>query len=98
MRRLVLGFRTILRVGKVPTCARGLARAKARKIEPLQRFVRKLRQDLGAVEGAVREPWSNGPVEGQINRLKMLRRQMYGRGGVELLRARLLPLPGSSLR
>jgi transposase len=49
--------------------------------------------DLEAVEGAVTEPWSNGPVEGHINRLKTLRRQMYGRAGVALLRARLLPLP-----
>jgi transposase len=53
---------------------------------------------LGAVEGAVTEPWSNGPVEGHINRLKTLRRQMYGRAGVDLLRARLLPLPPLSLR
>ena len=37
--------------------------------------------------------WSNGPVEGQVNRLKTLKRQMYGRAGVELLRARLMPLP-----
>ena len=72
--------------------------AAATDILPLQRFVRTLRQDLGAVEGAVTEPWSNGPVEGHINRLKMLRRQMYGRAGVELLRARLLPLPLLSLR
>jgi transposase len=35
----------------------------------------------------------HGPVEGHINRLKTLRRQMYGRAGVALLRARLLPLP-----
>ena len=93
MRRLVLSFRTILRVGKVPTLRCWLVRAEETKIGPLQRFVRTLRQDLGAVEGAVREPWSNGPVEGHINRLKMLRRQMYGRGSVELLRARLLPMP-----
>ena len=59
------------------------------------RFVRTLRQDLSAVEGAVRERWSNGPVEGHINRLKMLRRQMYGRAGVELLRARTLPFAGA---
>ncbi len=39
----------------------------------------------------VTEPWSNGPVEGHINRLKTLKHQMYGRAGVELLRARLLP-------
>ena len=50
-----------------------------------------LKQDLSAVESAVSEPWSNGPVEGQLNRLKMLKRQMYGRAGIELLRARLLP-------
>jgi transposase len=37
------------------------------------------------------EPWSNGPVEEQLNRLKMLKRQMYGRACIELLRARLLP-------
>ena len=55
------------------------------------RFVRTLKQDLRAVEAAVSQRWSNGPVEGQINRLKMLKRQMYGRAGVELLRAHLLP-------
>jgi hypothetical protein len=65
-------------------------------IHALQRFVRTLRQDLAAVEGTVRERWSNGSVEGQINRPKMFRGQMYGRGGVELLR--LLPMPFLSLR
>jgi len=60
------------------------------------RFVRTLKQDLSAVELAVSEPWSNGPVEGQLNRLKMLKRQMYGRAGIELLRARLLPEPAFS--
>jgi transposase len=95
MRRLMLSFRTILRVGKVPTLHQWMARATATEIDALQRFVRKLRQDLSAVEGAVTERWSNGPVEGHINRLKTLRRQMYGRAGVELLRARLLPLAGS---
>jgi transposase len=59
----------------------------------MERFVRTVKQDLSAVEAAVTEKWSNGPVEGQINRLKALKRQMYGRTGVELLRARVLPLP-----
>jgi transposase len=98
MRRLVLSFRTILRVGKVATLHRWLTRAHATNIHALQRFVRTVRQDVTAVEGAVTEPWSNGPVEGQINRLKMLRRQMYGRAGVAVLRARLLPLPPLALR
>ncbi|MGA8437641.1 MAG: transposase [Candidatus Sulfotelmatobacter sp.] len=62
-----------------------------RRQSQLTRFVRTSQQDLGAVEAAVTEPWSNGPVEGHINRLKTLKRQMYGRAGVKLLRARLLP-------
>jgi transposase len=47
--------------------------------------------DLEAVRHAATERWSNGLVEGQINRLKTLKRAMYGRAGVELLRARLVP-------
>ena len=93
MRKLVLGFRTILRVGQLATLNRWMERASKTGIHALERFVRTLKQDLGAVEAAVTEPWSNGPVEGHINRLKMLKRQMYGRAGVELLRARLLPEP-----
>jgi transposase len=95
MRRLVLSFGTILRVGTLATLHQWMAKAAATDIDALQRFVRKLRHDLGAVEGAIAEPWSNGPVEGHINRLKTLRRQMYGRAGVELLRARILPLATS---
>jgi transposase len=49
------------------------------------------------VEAAVTERWSNGPVEGQVNRLKTIKRQMYGRAGVELLRARLIPLPADPI-
>jgi hypothetical protein len=98
MRRLVLSFRTILRVGTVATLHDWLTRATATNLHALHRFVQTLRKDLDAVEGAVTESWSNGPVEGHINRLKTLRRQMYGRAGVALLRARMLPLPPLSLR
>jgi transposase len=93
MRKLVFSFRAILRGGKVTTLHRWMEEARKTGIYSLVRFVRTLKQDLGAVEAAVSEPWSNGPVEGQLNRLKMLKRQMYGRAGIELLRARLLPEP-----
>jgi transposase len=93
MRKLVFGFRAILRGGKVTTLHRWMEQARKTGIHSLVRFVRTLKQDLSAVEAAVSEPWSNGPVEGQLNRLKMLKRQMYGRAGIELLRARLLPEP-----
>jgi transposase len=96
MRKLVFSFRAILRGGKVTTLHRWMEKARKTGIHSLVRFVRTLKQDLSAVEAAVSEPWSNGPVEEQLNRLKMLKRQMYGRAGIELLRARLLPEPAFS--
>jgi len=49
-----------------------------------------LHRDLEAVRAAITQPWSTSPVEGQINRLKTIKRQMYGRAGYPLLRKRLL--------
>lgn len=49
-----------------------------------------LARDKAAVAAAITEPWSTSPVEGHINRLKTLKRQMYGRAGYDLLRARML--------
>jgi transposase len=48
--------------------------------------------DIHAVRNAVIEPWSNGQTEGQINRLKALKRAMYGRASGALLCARMRPL------
>ena len=53
-------------------------------------FVSSLRRDLSAVQAALDLPWTTSPAEGQINRLKMLKRTMYGRAGFRLLRARVL--------
>ena len=91
MRHLVLSFRSILRRGKVAGLKRWLERAKATGITSMNRFVRQLKKDWPAVEHAVANVWSNGPTEGHINRLKTLKRQMYGRAGFELLRSRMLP-------
>lgn len=56
----------------------------------LASLARGLNADKHAVLGALREPWSNGQTEGQINKLKALKRQMYGRANLDLLRARLV--------
>lgn len=56
----------------------------------LASFARGLRADKAAVTAALREPWSNVQTEGQINKLKTLKRQMYGRANLDLLRARLV--------
>jgi transposase len=58
--------------------------------EGLARFARGLQEDLAAVRAGLSLPWSNGPVEGQITRLKMLKRQGYGRAGFPLLRPRVI--------
>jgi hypothetical protein len=46
--------------------------------------------DLRAIEKAIESPWSNGPTEGQVNRLKMIKRQMFGRAKFDLLAAKVL--------
>jgi transposase len=67
-----------------------LARAAASSLMPLQRFAKGLRDDYDAVRAGVTLPWSTGPVEGHINRLKMLKRQMFGRAKLDLLQQRFL--------
>ena len=59
-------------------------------VHQLRSFAKRLSADGDAVRAAVTLGWSNGPVEGQINRLKMLKRQMYGRAGLDLLEQRFL--------
>jgi transposase len=68
-----------------------IAEAMHSEIEVLARFARGLREDLTAVTAGLTLPWSNGPVEGQITRLKLLKRQGYGRAGFPLLRQRVMP-------
>ena len=92
MRRLAMRFRGLLRGGTAEGLDAWLIDARASGIYGMQRFARTMRQDLEAVRNAVSEPWSNGQTEGQINKLKTLKRAMYGRAGVELLRARMMPL------
>jgi transposase len=67
-----------------------LARAAESPLAPLQRFAKGLRDDYDAVKAGVTLPWSNGPVEGHINRLKMLKRQMFGRASLDLLQRRFM--------
>jgi transposase len=56
----------------------------------IRSFAASLRKDLDAVRAGLTEKWSNGPVEGFVHKLKLLKRQGYGRAGFELLRARML--------
>lgn len=53
--------------------------AKKSGLEALKQSARGIKQDLTAVTNALSLPWSNGQTEGQVNRLKLIKRQMYGR-------------------
>ena len=67
-----------------------LTTSRTSEISALATFAEGLSRDYAAVRAALEQPWSSGQAEGQINRLKMLKRQMYGRAGFELLRKRVL--------
>ena len=85
-------FRGLLRGSDIEPLDRWMSDAASSGVHALRQFGATLRRDLVAVRNAISEPWSNGQTEGQINRLKTLKRAMYGRAGTELLRARMLPL------
>jgi transposase len=67
-----------------------LTKAEGSSCPELRRFAEGIRRDEAAVRAAVTESWSNGQVEGQVNRLKAIKRQMFGRAGLALLRARVV--------
>ncbi len=70
-----------------------LARAGASESGSVRTFAETLRTDSSAVQAALSTPWKNGPVEGQVNRLKLIKRSGYGRAGLPLLRARVRAKP-----
>ena len=64
--------------------------ARACGVAAIETFAAGLEQDGAAVRAALTESWSSGQAEGQVNRLKLLKRQSYGRAGFDLLRRRVL--------
>ena len=67
-----------------------LEEAEASESPVMRRFAAGLRKDLDAVRAELAEEWSNGPIEGFVHKLKLLKRQGYGQPGFDLLRARML--------
>lgn len=67
-----------------------IQRAQHAACEEFAGFASGLLRDYDAVVAAMKLETNNGQVEGQVNRLKTLKRQMYGRAGIDLLRARLI--------
>jgi transposase len=70
-----------------------LADMRQSSLPQLRTFARSLQHDYAAVRAALSLPWSNGPVEGHVNHLKFVKRQMFGRAKFDLLRIRVLTFP-----
>ena len=66
------------------------AQAESSPVSELRSFSKGLRKDWAAVTAGLTVPYSSGPVEGHVNRIKMIKRQMYGRAKPDLLRKRVL--------
>jgi len=67
-----------------------LATVQASHLEALQTFVTGVQQDKDAVCAGLTLSWNNGPLEGHVNRLKLIKRSMYGRAEIDLLKLRVL--------
>jgi len=87
---LAQDFATLVRQRQPTQLDPWLTRAAESALPPFRRLARGLRAALAAVQAAVTLPWSQGPIEGHINRLKMLKRQMFGRARLDLLARRFL--------
>ena len=86
-------FSTLLRKrdgAQAEKLSQWLADAQASGISKLQSFAKGISQDRIAVENAITLRWSNGQVEGQVNRLKLIKRLMYGRAKFDLIRIRVM--------
>jgi transposase len=83
-------FVTLLKERQVAALDGWLKRAKESHVAELGSFVNGIRRDYAAVRAACSLPWSNGTTEGQVNRLKFLKRQMFGRAHLDLLRVKVL--------
>ena len=90
---LAQDFATLVRQRQPTQLDPWLKRATTSTIEALRRFATGLYEDYEAVKAGVTLPWSTSPVEGHINRLKMLKRQMFGRARLDLLSRRFLRAP-----
>jgi transposase len=83
-------FLTLVREHRGDALEAWMAEAIDSGVAALARFARGLQDDLRAIIAGLTLEWSNGVTEGQIHRLKLLKRQSYGRAGVALLRQRVL--------
>lgn len=90
---LVKKFRELIETKTGSELNAWIAEANHSLIGELKSFAAGLLSAIKSIENAINLHWSNGPVEGNVNKLKTIKRQMYGRASFDLLRKRLVLAP-----
>jgi transposase len=93
---LAQAFRQVLKARSVSQFDTWLETARYSPLSPVRTFAKALRDEYRFIQAALEHPWSNGQTEGQVNRLKFIKRQMYGRASFALLRQKVLYQPCST--
>jgi transposase len=86
-REIIAAFQAMVRKKSLADLERWLEKARSSLVAS---FANGVIKDRAAVSAAITSPWSNGQTEGQITKLKLVKRQMYGRGKLDLLQARVI--------
>ncbi len=87
--QVALAFGRVVRERDLAALGGWLRQAEESGVAELRGVAVGMRRDRAAIEAALLQPWSQGQTEGQVTRLKLVKRAMYGRGGLDLLRSRL---------
>jgi hypothetical protein len=93
LKRLAQAFTQMIRTQQDEQLDQWLEQASSSGLPELVSFATGIKRDYAAVKTALCSPYSTGPVEGNINRLKLIKRSMYGRANFDLLRQRVLACP-----
>jgi transposase len=88
--QLAGSFAEIVREGEEEKLGNWFEEVQKSDLPEIRTFARGVRQDEAAVRAAITLPWSNGQVEGRVSKLKLIKKQMYGRAKFDLLRRRVL--------
>jgi transposase len=88
--QLALNFIEVVKERRADELREWLIEAGRSEVAEFVTFANGITSDFQAVRAALEYEWSQGQVEGQVHRLKLIKRQMYGRGNLDLLRARVL--------
>ncbi|HOQ40379.1 MAG TPA: transposase [Fervidobacterium sp.] len=92
---LIARFKEIMKSSEVEMLEEWMAEAKSLRIRKIDKFVKGMKRDIEAVRNAIRYEYNNGLAEGSVNKLKVIKRIMYGRSKFGLLRAKLLLIEGN---